>query len=32
MTHDLCLRHADSLTVPQGWTLEDRRSPLRRIA
>ncbi len=25
MTHDLCLRHADGMVVPQGWTLEDAR-------
>jgi len=25
MTHDLCDRHAASLSVPQGWHLEDRR-------
>ncbi|HEX2381238.1 MAG TPA: DUF3499 family protein [Acidimicrobiales bacterium] len=24
-THDLCERHAASLSVPQGWRLEDRR-------
>jgi len=26
MTHDLCERHADGLSVPRGWRLEDRRS------
>ena len=26
----LCLRHADALVVPQGWTLQDRRVPMRR--
>lgn len=25
MTHDLCPAHADRLSVPQGWRLEDRR-------
>jgi hypothetical protein len=25
MTHDLCDRHAASLSVPRGWRLEDRR-------
>jgi hypothetical protein len=25
MTHDLCERHANTLTVPQGWRLDDRR-------
>lgn len=25
MTHDLCPAHADSLTVPRGWRLDDRR-------
>ncbi|MEA2345838.1 MAG: hypothetical protein QOF63_4007 [Thermoanaerobaculia bacterium] len=25
MTHDLCERHAERLSVPQGWHLEDRR-------
>jgi len=25
MTHDLCDRHADRLSVPNGWRLEDRR-------
>jgi hypothetical protein len=30
MTHDLCDAHADRLSVPLGWRLEDRRvvSPL----
>jgi hypothetical protein len=26
MTHDLCGRHADHLSVPRGWTLHDRRA------
>ena len=26
MTHDLCLRHADGLSVPRGWILQDRRT------
>jgi len=25
MTHDLCPRHADCLSVPRGWQLRDRR-------
>ena len=25
MTHDLCGRHADALSVPNGWRLHDRR-------
>ena len=25
MAHDLCEAHADRLSVPQGWRLEDRR-------
>ena len=25
MMHDLCDRHASTLTVPQGWRLDDRR-------
>jgi hypothetical protein len=34
MTHDLCDRHADRLSVPQGWRLEDRRvvQPLFRTS
>lgn len=27
-THDLCPHHADSLTVPNGWTLVDTRQPM----
>jgi hypothetical protein len=26
MTHDLCARHADTLSVPRGWILQDRRT------
>ena len=26
MTHDLCDTHAERLSVPQGWWLEDRRT------
>ena len=26
MTHDLCLRHADNLSVPNGWRLLDLRT------
>jgi hypothetical protein len=25
MAYDLCVGHADALTVPQGWLLVDRR-------
>jgi len=25
MTHDLCERHGDALSVPRGWQLCDRR-------
>jgi hypothetical protein len=25
-SYDLCSRHADRLSVPQGWTLDDRRA------
>ncbi len=25
MAYDLCVAHADALTVPQGWRLVDRR-------
>lgn len=25
MTHDLCTRHANALSVPNGWLLQDRR-------
>lgn len=25
-THDLCERHADRVTAPQGWVLHDRRN------
>ena len=24
--HDLCERHADRVTAPQGWVLHDRRN------
>ena len=27
-TYDLCLSHADSLTVPIGWDLRDRRQAI----
>jgi hypothetical protein len=32
MTHDLCARHADRLSAPNGWVLHDRRqvAPLLR--
>jgi hypothetical protein len=26
MSHDLCEVHADSMSVPRGWRLEDRRN------
>lgn len=26
MTHDLCSRHADTLSVPRGWVLQDTRT------
>lgn len=26
MTHDLCGRHADALSVPRGWMLHDRHA------
>lgn len=25
MTHDMCEMHADTIRVPQGWKLIDRR-------
>ncbi len=25
MSHDLCTRHSDALSVPRGWLLQDRR-------
>jgi hypothetical protein len=27
----LCRRHADALTAPRGWSLDDRREPLPRL-
>ena len=27
----LCLRHADAMVVPRGWTLEDARDPMPRL-
>ena len=27
----LCMRHADAMVVPQGWTLEDARDPMPRL-
>lgn len=27
MNHDLCTKHADGLSVPRGWRLDDRRAP-----
>jgi len=29
--HDLCAEHADGLTVPRGWTCEDRRSEFQPL-
>lgn len=29
MRYDLCAAHADALSVPRGWTLDDRRGPER---
>lgn len=26
--HDLCSRHADRLSAPQGWKLHDLRAPV----
>lgn len=28
---DLCALHADRVTVPIGWALEDRRTPIIRL-
>ena len=28
MAYDLCGGHADSFTVPRGWQLVDRRTPM----
>jgi hypothetical protein len=30
--YDLCDRHADRLTVPQGWQVRDRRQPVESQA
>lgn len=27
----LCRRHADALTAPRGWVLDDRRDPIPRL-
>lgn len=27
----LCLRHADAMTVPRGWTLDDQREDVPRL-
>jgi hypothetical protein len=27
----LCLRHADAMSVPRGWTLDDRREEIPRL-
>jgi hypothetical protein len=29
MSYDLCGAHADTLTVPRGWRLDDRRRQVR---
>jgi hypothetical protein len=29
MSYDLCSAHAEALTVPRGWALEDRREGRR---
>jgi hypothetical protein len=26
-TYDLCTQHADGVSVPVGWRLDDRRTP-----
>jgi hypothetical protein len=31
LTGRLCRRHADSLVVPRGWTIDDRRDPIPRL-
>lgn len=33
MAYDLCHDHAEAMTVPRGWRLEDRRDlrPVRRL-
>jgi hypothetical protein len=31
MTHDLCGRHADATTAPNGWDLVDRRVDARLV-
>lgn len=30
--YDLCRRHADELSVPLGWHLADRRSPVQAVS
>jgi Protein of unknown function (DUF3499) len=30
-SYDLCLRHAERLSVPNGWRLEDRRDSRRLV-
>jgi len=30
-THDLCELHADRVTAPRGWDLQDRRTPVAPI-
>jgi hypothetical protein len=30
--YDLCDRHADRLTAPQGWQVRDRRRPVVVVA
>lgn len=31
-THELCARHADRLSPPNGWRLEDRRTQVNAHA
>jgi hypothetical protein len=30
-THDLCETHAERSSAPQGWTFDDRRTPVAPI-
>jgi hypothetical protein len=32
MAYDLCTAHAEAMTVPRGWRLEDRRADAARDA
>ncbi|HEY8525500.1 MAG TPA: DUF3499 family protein [Acidimicrobiales bacterium] len=31
MSYDLCAAHAEAMTVPRGWRLEDRRGEAARL-